>query len=254
MDPLEPEPLARLFREVRPYAVLHTAALADIDFCEAHPELARAVNVDLTRRLADLCSAAGARLVLCSSDTVFDGEHAPYREADAPGPVNFYARTKVEAEEIVARSGSHAVIARLALVVGLPVLGAGNSFLARLIASLEAGRVVQVPAHEVRTPVDVITVGRALLELAAGVEPGCYHLAGDSRLNRFEMAQRVAARFGLPAHLIVAHSPIALPSRAPRPRDVSLDNAKARARLETPMRSLDDGLSLILEARHSPPP
>ena len=247
-DPRQPARLAQLFHEVRPHAVIHTAALADIDFCQAHPEAARAANVDFTRTVADLCADTGARLVFCSTDTIFDGEHAPYSEDDSPGPVNFYAQTKVEAEQLVARLGAQAVIARLSLVVGLPLLGAGNSFLIRMIAALKDGKAVSVPEQEVRTPVDVITVGRALLELAAGNHHGIFHLAGRSRVNRFEMAQKIARCFELPQHLVAAQGVVNTPGRAARPRDVSLNNAKACAQLETPMLTLDEGLSLIRQS------
>jgi dTDP-4-dehydrorhamnose reductase len=246
-DPLAPEALPRLFQEIRPQVVIHTAALADIDVCQAQPDLARAVNVNFTSTLAELCADTGARLVFCSTDTIFDGEHAPYSEAAAPGPVNFYAETKVQAEQIVSRLGAQAVIARLSLVVGLPLLGAGNSFLPRMIAALRQGRTVSVPAHEVRTPVDVITVGRALLELAAGSHSGIYHLAGHSRVSRLEMARTIARRFGFSQDLVVAQAAATTPGRAPRPRDVSLDNRKACTLLNTPMQTLDEGLSLILE-------
>ena len=252
-DPLVPAQLTQLFQEVKPEAVIHTAALADIDFCQAHPELARAVNVGLTRTLADLCRATGAKLVFCSTDTIFDGEHAPYDEAAQPGPINFYADTKVEAEQIVACLGAQAAIARLSLVVGLPVLGAGNSFLARMIANLKDGRPVTATEREVRTPVDVITVGRALLELAAGNQAGIFHLAGHDRLNRFQIAQQIAGRFGFPPQLVVAQAVAQTPGRAARPRDVSLNNAKACAQLKTPMRTLDEGLSLILKMSETSP-
>jgi len=194
-----------------------------------------------------LCAETNTRLVLCSTDTIFDGEHAPYQEEDQPGPVNLYAETKVEAEHIVSRLGAQAVIARLALVFGLPVLGAGNSFLARMVATLKDGGTVGMSEHEVRTPVDVITVGRALLELAEGDHSGTFHLAGLSRVNRLELAQMTAVRFGLSGHLIIKQASAANPGRAERPRDVSLDTRKIRAALKTPMRTLDEGLSLILD-------
>lgn len=244
---LEGGALAAVVRAVKPDAVIHTAALADIDFCQANPVAACAVNVELTRTLAGLCAESGSRLIYCSTDTVFDGEHAPYAEEDPTGPVNRYAQTKVEAEQIVAASGAPAVIARLALVVGLPVLGAGNSFLARMVASFRAGQTVSVPALEVRTPVDVITAGRALVELAVGEQRGIFHLAGSERLSRFEMAQRIARRFGFPDRLVTAQPAASASGRAPRPRDVSLANAKACANLKTPMRRFDEALSLILE-------
>jgi len=246
-DAVAPSPLAQLCHELKPDLVIHTAALADIDFCQANPGAARAVNVELTRTIASLCANFGSKLVFCSTDTIFDGERAPYQETDTPGPVNLYAETKVEAENIVSALGARAVIARLSLVVGLPVMGAGNSFLARMIAACRAGRAVGVPAHEIRTPVDVITVGRALLELAAGDYHGIFHLAGHERLNRFEMAQRIARRFGFSDKLVTPQPPATTPGRAPRPRDVSLANAKVCATLKTPMRSFDEALSLIME-------
>ena len=52
-----------------------------------------------------------AKMVLRAAyhgDTIFDGEHAPYQEDDSPGPLNHYARTKVEAEQIVSRLGARA--------------------------------------------------------------------------------------------------------------------------------------------------
>ena len=244
-DPQRPAQLAQLFHEARPQAVIHTAAAADIDFCQTHPEAARAANVEFTRTVVDLCADTGARLVFCSTDTLFDGEHAPYSEDATPGPVNFYAQTKVEAEQLVARLGSQAVIARLSLVVGLPLLGAGNSFLVRMIAALKDGKTVSVSEREVRTPVDVITLGRALLELAARNHHGIFHLAGSSRVSRFEMAKKIALCFGLPQSLVIPQDALNAPDRAPRPRDVSLNNGKASALLETPMRTLDEGLSLI---------
>src|SRR5262245_42746419 len=54
LDPLLPGELDQLFQKIRPDALIHTAALADIDFCQEHQELARAVNVEMTRNLANL--------------------------------------------------------------------------------------------------------------------------------------------------------------------------------------------------------
>jgi len=260
-EPAQTDELARCFRDIRPDAVIHAAALADIDFCQTHPALAQAVNVDFTRRLAELCADSGARLVFCSTDTVFDGEHAPYDEDARPQPVNVYARTKVEAERCVAQLGRQGLIARLALVVGLPVLGAGNSFLARMLTALRQGRPLTVPAEEVRTPVDVLTAGRALLELAAGDLAGVIHLAGHDRLNRLQMGRRIAAHFGCAPDLIQPRATgngangAAAPAgerRAPRPRDVSLDNAKACATLRTPMRTFDEALALMRQTHAAP--
>ena len=245
-DPLAPAELEEVFRNVAPTAVIHTAAAADIDFCQTHPQLAWDVNVEFTRHLAGLCRQTGARLVFCSTDTIFDGENAPYAENSSPAPVNRYAETKVAAEQLLADLGPHCAIARLALVIGLPLLGAGNSFLVRMLATLKEGRPITVPEREVRTPVDVITAGRALLELAAGDHHGSFHLCGLSRVNRVELSRAIARKFALPEQLVVPQTGSATPGRAVRPRDVSLVCTRT-AELRTPLRTLDEGLSLIME-------
>lgn len=252
LDSLEPDAWLGLLRKIRPAAVIHTAAVADIDLCEAKPDLATAVNVGLTRILTEYCRDTQTRLVHCSTDTVFDGEHAPYREEDAPGPVNHYARTKVEAEQLALALGPHSVVARLAVVVGLPLFGTGNSFLSRMLAALRAGKDVTVPANEVRTPVDVITLARALLELAGDRRPsGLLHLAGNERVNRLDLARRIAAFYGFSTDRVVAIDPTTLPGRANRPRDASMINTRARSLLRTPMVDLDTALSLIRDIQQS---
>ncbi|MCX5770381.1 MAG: SDR family oxidoreductase [Candidatus Hydrogenedentes bacterium] len=248
-DLLDDTRLRQVFTQIQPKAVIHTAALADIDYCENHPDDATRVNVGITRDLAGLCAESGARMTLCSTDTVFDGRRGMYVETDAPNPLNHYAQTKVEAEETVRTTLEWGVIARLSLVMGLPVLGAGNSFLAKMIDSLQRGEKVKFPANEVRTPIDVITLGGALLELAATDFTGTIHLAGSTRLNRYQMACQLARDFGYSDDAVMATDSNAMEGRAPRPNDASLDNTRAKNTLRTPMRPLMDGLRLVKEAK-----
>ena len=201
-------------------------------------------------------------MILCSTDTVFDGTKGLYTEDDAPHAVNFYAETKVEAERIVRETVPNGVVSRLSLVMGLPVLGAGNSFLAKTLDALKRGEQVKFPANEIRTPVDVITVGRAFLEMAANDFTGTIHLAGSTRINRFEMACQIAEELGYSRDLVAATDSnatkssltsdfVAMPGRAPRPNDASLDNAKARRVLDTPMQTLMSGLDLVLRTKEA---
>jgi len=245
-DLLDADRLCLLFRKIKPTALIHAAAMADIDFCEANKEIAQRVNVGITEELVRLCRECGTKMILLSTDTVFDGGKGNYTEDDSPHPVNFYAQTKADAERVVAGLERNGVVTRLSLVVGLPMLGAGNSFLSRMIAAMQAGREVGFPDNEIRSPLDVITLSRALLELARNDYSGYLHLAGNDVMSRFEMAQRIADKLGLPRNLVVVKNAGDLPGRAPRPRDVSLCNQKARSILRTPMRGLEAGMDLVL--------
>lgn len=241
--------LREAFAEVRPNVVVHTAALASIDYCQSHQDEAERVNVGVTRELAKLCNDGRVKMVFCSTDSIFNGKKGMYTEKDEPTPINFYAETKIRAEQAVREYAEFGVIARLALVMGLPVLGAGNSFLAKMVIALDSGKEVPFHENEIRTPVDVITLGQALLELAANDFSGTLHLAGNTRLNRHDMGCRIAAHLGYPTTLVIATDSNAMTNRAPRPNDASLDNSMACTVLNTPMKTLTEGLDLVVTAK-----
>jgi dTDP-4-dehydrorhamnose reductase len=252
LDVTDPVALAAKIHEIGPSAILHTAAIADIDYCQAHQTEAEAVNATWTANLAALAEAHGAKLVFLSTDNVFDGVRGRYSESDAPSPSNYYGETKVIGENAVARIPDATwVVARVSLVMGLPMLGVGNSFLSRMLPSLEAGEVLGVPPMEIRSPIDVVTLGRALLELAGNDFCGYLNLSGDDILNRCEMVQRIAMHLGYPAHQVIPKDPTHIPGRAPRPRDASLLNTRAHEVLDTKLCGLEEGLERVLANRPS---
>ena len=245
-DLLDTEKLNKLFFKLKPDAVIHAAAVANIDFCQDNKTIAEKVNVGVTNTIAQLCKDNNSKLILCSTDTVFDGSKGNYAEDDSPNPVNYYAETKIKAEQIVAAASDKNIVARLSLVMGLPVIGKGNSFLADTIEKLKKGEPVKFPENEIRTPIDVITAGVALVELAGNSFGGIIHLAGNTKINRFEMAKQIALATGFSPELIAGTNSNAISGRAPRPNDASLNNSKAKYILKTKMLSLMDGLALTI--------
>ena len=246
LDLLDDQNLTELFRQITPDAVIHTAAMANIDVCQNNQEKAEKVNVGITRTIARLCQESGAKMILCSTDTVFDGTKGNYIETDAPHAVNFYAETKIKAEQFVLSASDKNVVTRLSLVMGLPIMGQGNSFLADTIEKLKNGLQVPFPANEIRTPLDVVTLGSALVELAGNQFGGIIHLAGSTKINRYQMAREIATTLGYSPELILSTDSNAMPGRAPRPNDASMDNSLAKKILKTPMRTLSEGLELTL--------
>jgi dTDP-4-dehydrorhamnose reductase len=205
--------------------------------------------VSVTNTIAGLCATQKIKMIHCSTDTVFDGVKGYYTEDDLPNPVNYYAETKIRSEKIVLSASANNVVARLALVMGLRVAEKGNSFLSDLISKLKNNEHASFAENEIRTPVDVITAGAALAELAGSSFSGIIHLAGNTRIDRFNMAKQIATALGFFDELIVSTNSNAIPDRAPRPNDASMNNDKAKQILRTPMLSLQEGLALIMKRK-----
>lgn len=249
LDLSDTKKLSEIFFQIKPDVVIHTAAIANIDFCQKNQNIAQGINVDVTKEIASLCKKAGIKMIHCSTDTVFDGKKGMYVEDDLPNPVNFYAQTKVESEKIVLSASDKNVVARLALVMGLRVTEKGNSFLSDLIEKLKNNEQVKFAENEIRTPIDLITLGAALAELAGNNFSGIIHLSGNTRINRFSMAKQIANAMNFDMELIISTDSNSIPDRAPRPNDASMENSKARQILKTRMLSLQEGLELTLNRK-----
>ncbi|HET9315467.1 MAG TPA: sugar nucleotide-binding protein [Vicinamibacteria bacterium] len=241
IDLLQPTSIEAAFDDARPDAVLHCAALADADRCEADPELALRMNVHATDRLAVLCARRGARLVALSTDMVLGGDKAFSSEADAALPRQVYGRTKQAAEAAVLARSSAAVVVRVALVHGRghgPRRTASES----IADALRSGRRLRLFTDQHRTPVDPESVAAAVASLLASRAGGVFNVGGPERLSRHELGLRVAKLLGLPAGLIDPVTQPEPPQGARRPADVSLDSSRARRELGFAPRPLDLGV------------
>lgn len=230
--------LRRRFRAERPALVIHCAALSRSPACEANPVLARLVNVEVSRALADL--AADARLVFFSTDLVFDGRRGGYTEADPPNPLGVYATTKAEAEAHVLRH-PRALVIRTSLNGGTSPTG-DRAFNEQLRLAWQAGRPVRLYTDEFRSPLHAAVTARATWELALQDFHGLCHLAGTERLSRWEIGQHLAARWPQLQPRIEPGSVRDHPG-PPRPPDTSLNCARAQARLSFRLPGLREWLA-----------
>jgi len=249
-DALRPGALETRLDAERPARILMVAALARTGDCERSPALARATNTELPRRVARWCSAAGARLVHVSSDLVFGSTDAPpggFREEHPPGPLSVYGASKADGEAAVLEECPAALVVRLPLLYGDSGgrgLGASDS----LLAAIERGDRPGLFTDEWRTPLEVHCAARALIELIfrPDVPAGILHVAGPERVQRHELGLavlRAAGRSELEAHRLVrAVTRAEATGDASRPCDVSLDCARARALLTSPLPGLAAGL------------
>jgi dTDP-4-dehydrorhamnose reductase len=215
------------FRAASPEVVLHAAALARLADCHADPERAFRINTRATALLAGLCTDAGARLVFVSTDLVFDGERAPYRESDPPSPLSVYGRSKSKAEESVLENPENA-IARVSLLFG-PSRLARESFFDSQVRALRSGQPITLFDDEWRTPIDLETAAHGLVELALSEAAGVFHLGGQERLSRWEMGRELALALGVHPQRVRANHRADVPAPEPRPRDTSLDSSRWRS-------------------------
>jgi len=93
------EEVRKMIYEFDPEIIIHCAAQADVDVCEAHPEDAQRINVLGTKNLIDNLNGSDPKLVYISTDLVYDGAKELFSEEDPIKPLNYYGKTKSQAEK-----------------------------------------------------------------------------------------------------------------------------------------------------------
>ncbi|MEV8554295.1 sugar nucleotide-binding protein [Streptomyces glaucescens] len=205
LDATEPEACGRLVARLEPRRIVLVHGPSDVTWCEEHP--ARAVAAH-TAAAANFAGRAGdARLLLVSTDNVFDGSRPDNSEDTPVSPANAYGRAKLAAERTVLDAAADAVVLRVSLVYGHEPADAGKwlNFFAACAHRLLRGEQVTVPEDQWTTPVLVDDVARvtAAVLFAGGAVPPVLHLGGPDRVSRAAWASVVAEALGAPPHLVV---------------------------------------------------
>jgi dTDP-4-dehydrorhamnose reductase len=201
-DLLEAGAIDYILDTARPDWLIHCAALADVDACEADPSLARRLNASLPGDLASACAKRGIRLVHLSTDAVFDGtKDGIYTESDAPNPLGVYAQSKLIGEQNVLAANPAAVIARVNFF-GWSLSGK-RSISEFFFNGLSAGRKCNGFTDIWFCPLFVGDLGATLLRMLEKGCSGLYHVVGSSALTKFEFGVRLARQFGFDEKLVI---------------------------------------------------
>jgi dTDP-4-dehydrorhamnose reductase len=239
LDLLDFAAVRREFQKDKPQIVIHCAAITNIADAQKNPALARRVNVEVTKLLAELASEVS--FVFFSTDLVFDGRKGNYAETDAANPLHIYGETKLAAEEIVLRNPRHLVV-RTSMNGGVSRSG-NRAFNEQLHRSLQqAGQGMKLFTDEFRCPIPTVETTRAVWELAQKNCAGIYHVAGAEKLSRWQIGQLLIKRWPEVKTKIESASAKDFPG-PPRALDTSLDLAKVRKVLSAPLPGLGEWLA-----------
>lgn len=189
LDIRDGEALRKAIEEFKPDLILHLAAETDLEFCEANPEIAEAVNVEATRHVAEIAEEAGATLVYISTAGVFDGEKEGfYTEVDKPNPIMVYGDTKFRGEEAVREAcRKHYVVRAGWMVGGGP--DKDHKFVSKILDQILSGqKTLHVVNDRFGTPTYTYDFAMNLFQLLETEAYGTYHMVCEGAGSRHDVA------------------------------------------------------------------
>jgi dTDP-4-dehydrorhamnose reductase len=222
--------LRSVIRKTRPRFIVNAAAYTAVDRAESEAELARAVNAVAPTIIAEEARLLGAWLLHFSTDYVFNGAgNTPWKESDAPHPLNVYGRTKLEGEQGVASAGCRHLIFRTSWVYA----SHGRNFLLTMLRLARERERLTIIDDQTGAPTSAKELARATVAILNRVreepslppEPGIYHMTCSGSTTWFGFAREIFSILGarVRAPELVPISTEEYPTRATRPRNSILN-------------------------------
>ncbi|MEN2993244.1 MAG: SDR family oxidoreductase [Bacteroidia bacterium] len=233
-DLTEAAAVYELIRQAQPDVVIHSAAMTQVDACQAQPLVCWQNNVLATRLLLQALAELfpKAHFIFISTDFVYDGfpmVRRPYIEGDYEAPLSVYGASKLAAEAWVKLYPGFWTIVRTTQVYGWTPSLVRDNILLRVLSKLKNHQPIQMHSDQIRRPTWAGDLAEGLLLLARLRAQGIYHLAGQDILTPYQFSCQAAEIWGLPTSLIepVTQEKLQLP--APRPLYSPLSIEKAQA-------------------------
>jgi len=241
LDFTDPYSVHDVFESIQPAIVVHAGAMSKPDDCEMNQMKAYLVNVEGTVQLLINAEEFKSFFVFVSTDFVFDGKTGMYSEDDEPFPVNYYGRTKLDAEEAVKEYIHGWAIARTVLVYGKNNSGSGN-ILNIVSEKLKKGEEYSVVDDQIRTPTYVEDLAKGIVSIVEKKANGIFHLSGKDVLTPYQMAIQTAKYLGLNQALIRKVTAAEFSQVALRPPKTGFVIDKAKKVLNYEPISFEEGL------------
>ncbi|WKN30292.1 dTDP-4-dehydrorhamnose reductase [Porifericola rhodea] len=245
LDITNREQVNEVIADEKPDVIVHTAAMTNVDACEQNQNACWQVNVVAVEWLLEAAKKQNAFFVHLSTDFVFSGERGPLDETAAPAPVNYYGKSKTEAELLVQQSDVKHAIVRTALVYGIAPSMSRSNIVLWVKESLENGKKIKVVDDQFRTPTLAEDLAQGCWLIAKKQAEGIFHISDEEVYTPYEMAVLVGEHFNLNVSLISRTDSTEFKQPARRPPKTGFIIEKAKKELGYQPHTFQQGLAFM---------
>jgi dTDP-4-dehydrorhamnose reductase len=208
--------------------VVNCAAYTAVDRAEEEQQKAHRINVEAVRNLALACNNRDALLVQISTDYVFNGKnYKPYVETDFTNPQSVYARTKLDAENMVEEFASRGIVIRTSWLYS----SYGHNFVKTMLKYGRERDSLNVVFDQIGTPTYAKELASAILKIVNETAEyqgfDVFHFSNEGVCSWYDFAVAIMEESDINCQI----NPILTkdyPLPAPRPFYSVLDKSKIK--------------------------
>ncbi len=248
MDITDAISVNKVITEVSPDVVVHCAAWTAVDAAEDKENIpkVKAINVDGTRNIAEICKKLDCKMIYISTDYVFNGQGDTPWQPDCKEyvPLCVYGQTKLDGELAVSSILDKYFIVRIAWIFGVN----GSNFVKTMLSAGRKYPELRVVNDQIGTPTYTYDLARLLADMAETEKYGYYHATNEGGyISWYDFACEIFRQAGYSTRVIPVTTEEYGLSRAVRPFNSRLDKSKLTANGFKPLPAWQDALSRYLK-------
>ena len=248
LDITNTDAVEKVISEVKPDIVVHCAAWTAVDAAEDEENKAkvRAINVDGTQNIANVCKKIDCKMIYISTDYVFNGQGTEPWQPDCRdyAPQNYYGQSKLDGELAVSGTLDKYYIVRIAWVFGVN----GKNFIKTMINAGKTHDEVRVVSDQIGTPTYTLDLSRLLVDMAETDKYGYYHATNEGGyISWYDFTVEIYRQAGMNTKVTPVTTAEYGLSKAARPFNSRLDKSKLAANGFKSLPAWQDALSRYLK-------
>ncbi|WP_028515420.1 dTDP-4-dehydrorhamnose reductase [Ruminococcus flavefaciens] len=248
LDITDAAAVEKAISEVNPDVVVHCAAWTAVDAAEDEenrPKV-KAINVDGTQNIANVCKKLNCKMIYISTDYVFNGQGTEPWKPDCKdyAPQNVYGQSKLDGELAVANTLDKYFIVRIAWVFGVN----GKNFIKTMVNVGKTHEEVRVVSDQIGTPTYTLDLSRLLVDMAETEKYGYYHATNEGGyISWYDFTVEIYKQAGMSTKVTPVTTAEYGLSKAARPFNSRLDKSKLVENGFKPLPTWQDALSRYLK-------
>ena len=248
LDITDAQAVEKAISEAKPDVVVHCAAWTAVDAAEDPENIpkVRAINVDGTQHIANVCKKLGCKMIYISTDYVFNGQGEEPWQPDCKdyAPQNVYGQSKLDGELAVANTLEQYFIVRIAWVFGVN----GKNFIKTMLNVGKTHDEVRVVSDQIGTPTYTYDLARLLVDMAETEKYGYYHATNEGGyISWYDFTCEIYKQAGMSTKVTPVTTAEYGLSKAARPFNSRLDKSKLVENGFEPLPTWQDALARYLK-------
>lgn len=229
-------------------AVIHTAAMTNVDQCEDDHVGCDKLNVEVVQYIWEACKKHQRHFQLLSTDFIFDGEKGNYNEEDKPNALSYYGASKVKAERILMDDNyQNWSIVRTIIVYGAAYKMTRSNLVQWAISALPKGQTMNIVDDQFRAPTWADDLALGCWLVIDKQQTGIFHISGPETKSILEWVLLIGKHFGWSTESVNPISSTTLNQAARRPPKTGFDLTKSRELLGYNPKKMEDTLDQMVE-------